>query len=92
MNGSSNADYRSLGEAIGGETVEPIRGQEVFRAFAGVNRLRFQNVGLTEQLGRNVRYTGRMGAAVDLAMTDVQRRHGIKSVMAGTGTGAGTER
>jgi superfamily II DNA or RNA helicase len=85
VNGSTNADYRSLAEAIGGETVEPIRGQEVFRAFAGVNRLRFQNVGLTEQLGRNVRYTGRMGTAVDLAMTDVQRRHGIKSVMAGTG-------
>jgi len=85
VNGSSNADYRSLAEAVGGETVEPIRGQDVFRAFHGVTRLRFQNIGLTEQLGRNVRFTGRMGTAVDAALTDVQRRHGIKSVLSGSG-------
>lgn len=91
VNGSSNGEYRSLAEAVGGETVELIRGQDVFRAFAGINRLRFQNVGLTEQLGRNVRFTGRMGAAVEVAMTDVQRRHGIKSVMAGTGYEGGAK-
>lgn len=85
VNGSSNSEYRSLAEAVGGDTVEPIRGQNVFRAFAGVNRLRFQNVGLTEQLGRNIRFTARMGTAVEVAMTEVQRRHGIKSVMSGSG-------
>ena len=85
VNGSSNSEYRYLAEAVGGGTVEPIRGQDVFRAFAGVNRLRFQNVGLTEQLGRNIRFTGRMGTAVEVAMTEVQRRHGIKSVLSGTG-------
>jgi superfamily II DNA or RNA helicase len=85
VNGSANAEYGSLAEAVAGESVEAIRGQDVFRTFAGVNRLKLQNVGLTEQLGRNVRYTGRMGADVEVAMTDVQRRHGVKSVLAGTG-------
>ena len=40
---------------MAGETATLIRGQDVFRTFAGVNRLRLQNVGLTEQFGRNVR-------------------------------------
>lgn len=85
VNGSANAEYGSLAAAVAGDGVEAIRGQDVFRAFAGVNRLKLQNVGLSEQLGRNVRYTGRMGADVEVAMTDVQRRHGVKSVLSGTG-------
>ncbi|MGA7624025.1 MAG: hypothetical protein WCA91_10620 [Candidatus Acidiferrales bacterium] len=44
-----------------------------------------QNVGLTEQLGRNVRYTGRMGADVAAELPDVQRRHARKSVLSGGG-------
>ena len=62
INCSGNAgECKSLAEAITGEGATLIEGQDVFRAFVGVKRLRYQNVGLTEQLGRNVRYTGRMG-------------------------------
>ena len=62
-----------------------VRGQQVFRTFAGVNRLRLQNVGLTEQLGRNVRYTGRMGSDVEPAVSDLHRGRTRKSVLSGTG-------
>jgi superfamily II DNA or RNA helicase len=86
INSSTNAgEYKSLAQAIAGETVSIIKGDDVFRSFAGVNRLRLQNVGLTEQLGRNVRYTGRMGSDVGPGVTDVQRRRTRKSVLSGTG-------
>lgn len=86
INSSTNSgEYKGLARAIAGETATLIRGQQVFRTFAGVNRLRLQNVGLTEQLGRNVRYTGRMGADVAAELPDVQRRHARKSVLSGGG-------
>jgi superfamily II DNA/RNA helicase len=86
INASGNAgEYKKLAEAIGGEGVALINGQEVFRTFSGVNRLRLQNVGLTEQLGRNVRYTGRMGADVAPALSDIQRGRARKSVLSGSG-------
>jgi len=86
INSSANAgEYASLAKAIAGENATLIRGQDVFRVFAGVNRLRYQNIGLSEQLGRNVRYTGRMGGDVEPALTDLLRGRGSKSVLSGLG-------
>ena len=90
INGSSNSsNYLQLAEALCGEGVELIKGQTVFRSFHGITRLQLQNVGLSEQLGRNVRYTGRMGASVGTALTDVQKRKASKSVLAGAGYSGG---
>ena len=86
INSSTNSgEYKALAKAIAGDTAALIRGQQVFRTFAGVNRLRLQNVGLTEQLGRNVRYSGRMGADVAAELADVRIRHARKSVLSGGG-------
>ena len=86
INTSTNAgEYQALAEALAGETATLIRGQDVFRTFAGVNRLTLQNVGLSEQLGRNVRYTGRMGADVESGLSELQKRRALKSVLSGSG-------
>ena len=86
INSSTNAgEYRALAQAIAGKDVLLVRGEQVFRTFAAINRLRLQNVGLTEQLGRNVRYTGRMGTDVEPAVSDLQRGRTRKSVLSGTG-------
>ena len=86
INGSSNTGvYRTLAKAIAGSDVALINGQQVFRTFAGINRLRLQNVGLTEQLGRNIRYTGRMGANVESGLTEAQRQRARKAVLSGNG-------
>lgn len=86
INCSANAgEYKALARAAAGEDATLITGPEVFRAFSGITRLKLQNVGLSEQLGRNVRYTGRMGADVESALTEVLRRKGRKSVLAGGG-------
>jgi superfamily II DNA or RNA helicase len=86
INSSTNAgEYKALAQAVAGETATLIKGNEVFRSFAGVNRLVLQQVGLTELLGRNVRYTGRMGGNVGPGVPDVQRRRTLKSVLSGSG-------
>jgi hypothetical protein len=86
INSSSNAGvYRELAQVVAGEAATLVNGQEVFRAFSGISRLRLQNVGLTEQLGRNVRYTGRMGADIEPTLPEVQRRRARKAVLAGSG-------
>ena len=86
INSSTNAgEYKALADAIVGNDTALIKGQQVFRTFAGVNRLRLQNVGLTEQLGRNIRYTGRMGADVESGLTDLQRQRARKTVLSGNG-------
>jgi len=46
----------------------------MFRTFAGVNRLRLQNVGLTEQLDETSIHRP-YGADVEPALPDLQRRH-----------------
>lgn len=86
INGSTNAgEFKGLAQAVAGEDVELIRGQDVFRSFAGVTRLRLNSVGLTEQLGRNVSFTNRMGADVAPVLLDAQLRRARKSVLAGSG-------
>lgn len=86
INGSTNAgEYRKLAQAVAGEDVELIRGLNVFRAFAGVTMLRLQNVGLTEVLGRKVRYTGRMGSDVAASLSRAILRGTRKTVLAGFG-------
>ncbi len=86
IHGSGNAgEYKALAKAVAGETVALIKGNDVFRTFDGVNRLVLQQVGLTEILGRNVRYTGRMGGNVGPSVPDALRRRTLKSVLSGTG-------
>ena len=90
INSSTNSgEYKGLATAICGDTVALIKGQDVFRVFAGVNRLRLQNVGLTEFLGRNVRYTGRMGADVEQGLSELSKKKARKAVLAGVGFAGG---
>ena len=86
VHGSSNkSEFKSLAIAVAGEDVELVRGAQLFRCFDGFNRLMLTSVGLSEQLGRQVRYTGRMGADVGTGMTDAQKRNSSKALLFGAG-------
>lgn len=86
INSSSNSsEFRDLARVVTGDTATLISGQRVFRVFSGIKRLRLQNVGLSEQIGRNVRYTGRMGSDVESRLTEIIRGNAQKSVIAGAG-------
>jgi len=91
VNSSSNEGvFKSLARAIAGDDVELVNENVVFRSFAGVNRLRLQNVGLTEQFGRLIRYTGRMGADVGSGISEAQKRNTRRTVLSGRGFEGGT--
>jgi superfamily II DNA or RNA helicase len=86
VNGSTNAgEFKSLAQVVGGDDVVLIKGQDVFRSFYGVTRLRLNSVGLSEQLGRNVSYTSRKGSDVAPVLADAQRRTARKSDLSGSG-------
>ena len=86
INGSTNAgEFKGLAQAVAGNDVILIKGQDVFRSFHGVTRLCLKSVGLSEQLGRNVSYTSRMGADVAPVLADAQRRKARKSDLSGSG-------
>jgi superfamily II DNA or RNA helicase len=86
LNGSSNAgEFNALAQAVTNNQATIIKGQEVFRSFAGINRLKLHNVGLTDQIGRNVRYTGSMGSNVEPRLTQAQLGSSLKTVLDGSG-------
>jgi len=86
IHGSTNTgNYAPFARALCGDDVELIQAPGVFRAFAGINRLMLMNVGLDEQFGRQVRYTGRMGPDVGARLTDTTLETTTKAVLAGFG-------
>jgi hypothetical protein len=85
IHSSSNSGfYRRLAEAVAGD-VEQIRGPQVFRCLARINRLVLQNVGLLEQFARLIRYTMRAGSDVESGITSAQKQNAIKSNLFGQG-------
>lgn len=82
---ANNGNYASFAKALCGDDVELIKAPEVFRAFSGINRLMLTNVGLDEQLGRQVRYTGRMGPDVGALLADATLATTTKAVLSGVG-------
>lgn len=90
INASNNDGvFKALAQAIAGPSATLIRGSVVFRSLHGIHRLKLQSVGLTEQLGRNIRYTGRMGADIEADLPQAQRMHAQKTVIAGSGFSKG---
>ncbi len=86
INGSSNAgEFNALAQAVTTNQATIVKGQEVFRSFSGVIRLRLHNVGLTDQIGRDVRYTGSMGSNVEPRLTRVRLGSSLKTVLDGCG-------
>lgn len=80
-----NGVYRRLALAPCGDGAELITTPTVFRCFHGIKRLVLNNVGLSEHLGRQVRYTGRMGSDVESRIGHAARQGSTKAVLAGQG-------
>lgn len=92
IHGSSNSGfYKDLAIAVAGDDVEQIKGPPVFRCFYNINRLRLQNVGLLEQLGRLIRYTMRAGSDVEPGLSEAQKTTTVKSNLFGGGFEGGSK-
>lgn len=65
LNSSDNSSvHRELARAVGGETVELVRGPQVYRILDRVNRRVPTNVGLLDTVNRNRRFSMHVGADV----------------------------
>lgn len=85
IHNSSNAGFfKKLAEAVAGNVTQ-VSGPNIFRCLAGINRLKLQNVGLLEQLGRLIRYTMRAGSDVESGLSEAQRQRAIKANLFGQG-------
>ena len=86
IHNSSNAGFfKKMAKAVAGDDVEQVSGPKVFRCLAQINRLKLQNVGLLEQLGRLIRYTMRAGCDVESGLSEAQRQKAIKANIFGQG-------
>ncbi len=86
LHGSSNSsEYHELAKALCNGKVDLVVEPEVWRVFSGVKRLVMNNVGLNEHLGRQVRYTGRMGSDVESRIGTAAREGSTRAVLAGKG-------
>jgi len=86
IHNSSNAGFfKALAQAVCGEDIEAVKGPPIFRCLATVNRLRLNNVGLLQTLGRLIRYTMRAGSDVESGLSEAQMRSAIKSNLFGSG-------
>lgn len=86
LHGSNiNGSYKELAKALCGSDVELMVAPNLFRCFHGINRLVLNNVGLNEHLGRQVRYTGRMGSDVEARIGQAARQGATRAVLAGQG-------
>lgn len=82
---NNNGLYTGLAKALCGEGVALVVEPEVYRAFSGINRLMLNNVGLNEHMGRQIRYTSRMGPDVGARLSDATLATTRKAVLAGAG-------
>jgi superfamily II DNA or RNA helicase len=86
INSSENAGmYHDLAEAIIGEDAELIDKINVFKAFYGIERVRLQNVGLKEFLGRNVSFSMRTGYDIEKALELADKQSAEKAFVFGSG-------
>ncbi|MDP3230266.1 MAG: DEAD/DEAH box helicase family protein [Acidovorax sp.] len=86
IHGSSNSsEFKDLAKALAGDDVTLVVDPVVYRTFHGINRLLLTNVGLDEHFGRQIRYTGRMGADVGSRLSESTKKGARKAVLAGVG-------
>ncbi len=85
---SSNTDsyHENVAKAIGAEEYLIINNDQVFRCFDGIFELRLFNVGLSEAMGTQIRYTMHVGPNVREGLTEVLTTNKSKANLFGTGT------
>ncbi|MDT3402250.1 DEAD/DEAH box helicase [Mucilaginibacter terrae] len=90
INSSDNGSlYDGLAKAIIGDNAEMVRGINVFRSFYNIKRVKLQNVGLRQFLGKNIRFRMMVGSDVGEALSLAEKERGEKAFVMGNGYEAG---
>jgi superfamily II DNA or RNA helicase len=81
---NTNSYYEKLAHAILPESVL-LKGEEMFRVFSGVNRLRLHNLGLREPMGRARNFIMRVGSDIGTTLRQIDIKKATKSNIFGAG-------
>ncbi|MDM8102792.1 DEAD/DEAH box helicase [Oceanobacillus oncorhynchi] len=86
INSSDNGSlYKDLAEAVIGKEAKIINRLNVFKTFHNIKRLKLQNVGLRQFLGKDIRYRMSVGTDVGQAMSLAEKQRGQKAYVQGVG-------
>lgn len=89
IHSSDNAGlHQELAKAIIGENAELVTGDnggKIFRVLSGISRFKLQNVGLSELIGRFIRFVMRVGTDIEPALSQAQINKAKKSMIFGSG-------
>lgn len=77
--------YANLAYSIIGQKTELINRMNVFKAFHNINRVKLQNVGLKEFLGKNIRFRMMFGSDIEEALSLAEKQKAQKAFVFGTG-------
>lgn len=81
----NNGLYQELAQAVTDDKPELIKGISVYKSFFNVKRVRLQNVGLRQFLGKNIRFRMMVGSDVGVALSLAEKERGEKLVVMGNG-------
>jgi len=81
---NTNSYYQKLAAAIAPESVL-LKGENIFRCFSGINRLRLFNLGVREPMGRATNYIMRVGSDIKKTLKQTEIKKAIKSNIFGAG-------
>ncbi|SEN57799.1 Superfamily II DNA or RNA helicase [Mucilaginibacter gossypiicola] len=81
---NTNSYYDRFVQAVGIDAFL-LKGQNIFRVFYGLNRLRLHNVGVREPMGRAMNYIMRVGSDIKTALRSTEINKAIKSNIFGVG-------
>lgn len=86
INSSDNGSlYTELAQAIIEDSAELVKGIDVFKTFYNIKRVKLQNVGLRQFLGKNIRFRMMVGSDVGEALSLAEKQRGEKAFVMGTG-------
>jgi len=83
-----------LAKAIIGDSAELINGDKgghIFRVLSGIKRFKLQNVGLTEVIGKLIRFVMRVGSDIEPALSKNSIQRAKKAMIFGAGYENGNE-
>lgn len=81
---NTNSYYTSFVQSIC-EEAELLKGQNIFRCFDKINRIRLHNVGVRQPMGRAMSYIMRVGSDIKTALRDTEIKKAIKANIFGVG-------
>lgn len=82
---NNGSDHKELARSLAGSDAEIVKGEDIYRALHGINRLMLMNLGLSHSIGRAVRFSMFVGSDITPGLSEAHGQNKIKSNLFGRG-------